>query len=1807
MRAEEVRNRVRGEIERLDRSGLVQLHKERKAALEAIRQERERLAAEEREVRLRLQALVAHNTSSGLQRGDILTQHAPTTTTGTSTTTSNVAAAAAAATALYRAALWEQDMQRAAYDESSSRASSAAVANNSNDFSPFSLPQSPSRRHGDDTMAAAASIAGARASKNIFLDARADGRRVRHNPAGTAAAAKGFGSASDRALTAADMYGTAGFVVTQAARRAARSARRRAQEEALATRARRNIQLGARREDIAKRLDVLRAKQVEKNMSTGNARGGGIGIASPQQSSAMSGEEGGGRHEAASQKLPARRARATSGTASKLASRVDLIPSRASSSSASSSSRALSDYFSADSTSGVSSVSLVSKIDDTPAFNTTTTAPTAAAATTTTTITTIAAEATNKDKDTLAPPLASASAAAAAASVQALSLSPSSSLSPFRTAEHGGSNSVRKNSLGASSTAAVVAAAAALARGEQTGPDRNRSTSPTAGGNATTAVNGALLQLLQALVLQNASTADGGYGDGGVIGNIAAGLPPSTADRREMQAEAARQKELRRLEQEIALLKQRAELAALRKTVGASGVALGTNRAHGNNASDEKTDPLKSLPRWPAAAAAVTAVPPTTTLALDYTKQPYDEDSGVLVRFDFAADLPPIHRASTWRLEYSLMQGDRILTRPTVLLPRRLVPSAGRSTVASRVSSPSGEHSCSNDGGSVASDGDERSPVIACFPPAASFCITDCPARVTLSLLIKLCKTSADGSGKNDDGSGVSGHQNDDAKDDAVPVEYGWTKLRLFDDNLDLRAGPQRIPLRQLPVILGASSSTLRSLPVTGGNASIYVRIEHARLHTDPDAGLPNGLNVRYPYVEDRPGECTTLPLADTEHSRRGNSATTLASQKRKLLQPATNAALGLGARSRMSHVTFATGKNDEGIEEVKTKSSSSTTTTTGVGANNNNTPSVRLEFGDLRLSGHKFHGACAVRVTLVYDSVGETDQDPQHNNRNRQQWRSNCQPIGSSNSKRYAVDEPCVFSAPDINETARLHLEILSMPTQSGPVSNHDSRKTKHSVSRRNRQHKQRRRQSQQSLQRRRRHHQRLANDSDGSSIGSEDDSFMSYDESDASSVLSSDDEYAYDQVERSTAINSGDISNSSNNVVVGGGGGETVAWTTVTVSASEQSHMPRLFEPPCDWNSPERTRSALRGCVLKLTVTGNNLQSAPDMARYWSQMAKARRDIIAPIADIPPGSWESCIQPPLGDLTPYVPGRGEGIDLYIDSARFLPYNVTISKVVGRIFSSSYEKQGADISTSLELDSDPQCPEYGLRTELRRGTMASTSTLLVKVYTIDAFSKELVVVGYAALPIFLDAGTGKQPLPGTKGGSARSGGGGGASSSPVALVLNEGAHQIRLYHGGPDPALPLTGDCLRAAGRRPIPCASLLVRLRAAARDGRGEPLVTSNIPRERWEKLGIVVPPQPYATGVYQGDHCRPTVEEAALYRERIAARGQHTVRSIISLVGDGREQRLKTDKSLQHWVRSRLTRAAGAKPADASLDFLCRYCPSEGFCIQVVSAHMLARARPSHCLVTLCPPGVLYGKRADSSRPRRASVGGGIRDSLAPLSDHTQTQRTTIWDSRTATLRSPQWGEEVFTFTGAPIEERRAFIVLDVRTFDPKARAFHGLAPQGFAILPINHADDSRYVRTGEFTLPLFAGFPSASTLKQLLEKGVSPALWCDDTSKGQRGLKRAGDTATIVVRICDKRRGPSVLGMEGTAAKNAAAKSAAEGGKDRRRVDKSKLLLSSVPRTSTWYEYTRSLDADFSHGLAQAQKESNALASVSSSNF
>lgn len=440
----------------------------------------------------------------------------------------------------------------------------------------------------------------------------------------------------------------------------------------------------------------------------------------------------------------------------------------------------------------------------------------------------------------------------------------------------------------------------------------------------------------------------------------------------------------------------------------------------------------------------------------------------------------------------------------------------------------------------------------------------------------------------------------------------------------------------------------------------------------------------------------------------------------------------------------------------------------------------------------------------------------------------------------------------------------------------------------------------------------------------------------------------------------------------------------------------------------------------------------------------------------------------------------EGNGFDVYIDGARFLPNSVTISKVAGRVLDKNYTRIGSEIDVQAELDSDIYNPEYNARLEYREPVFPPSSILMLKVYTVESISKSLRCVGFAIIPIFLEVGTTKQPEIG-------------ASQGKVAL--NEGPHQVRLFGGSPDLTQPLHANI--AQHLSPVPCASLLVRIVQAACHPNGRPKEGPEFKETEWKQEGLFQPKPNYADGAYYSLSCEPTLGENQIFHSMVKRQVMKT-RDAIKLIGDGKAQKLKKDKVIESWIKTRLTRNMDSLPGELDTSYVALYHVMHGLKISVDAAMNLPWTNFTMATYCLSPPGSFYrGQRED------------------PLNFTT----TPLYSS---TIASPVWRQGMKVF---PRRIYHRYMVLIVHLYEIAADTSHNRTSlQGQAWTAVQVFNDG-YVIGGSYLLPLYSGDPPEVVLNSLQSDTCVDVL----SAFRRKKLIKYLEGSSVYVRLSDARRG------------------------------------------------------------------------------
>ncbi|XP_013082308.1 uncharacterized protein LOC106067643 isoform X1 [Biomphalaria glabrata] len=540
-------------------------------------------------------------------------------------------------------------------------------------------------------------------------------------------------------------------------------------------------------------------------------------------------------------------------------------------------------------------------------------------------------------------------------------------------------------------------------------------------------------------------------------------------------------------------------------------------------------------------------------------------------------------------------------------------------------------------------------------------------------------------------------------------------------------------------------------------------------------------------------------------------------------------------------------------------------------------------------------------------------------------------------------------------------------------------------------------------------------------------------------------------------------------------------------TMRINAGTHILKLYEPPVPepTNMPYDTLQYYKDARRygKATVRIHIFQGQPRPGSLTpSELSDEGDDVL------PEFAWLPCDR----RTPPSEPFHvGDGFDIYIDGCRFLPDSVTYSRVAARILDRKYEVHGKDISTSVKIDSDIFNPVYEHRAEFREPQIPPSATLLFKVYTIDNFYRQLTVVGYAALKIFVESGTERQP---------------GIDRAGVQISLNEGPHQLRLYSQGPNGVDPFTEKCMADANVRPVPCASLLVRIAKVPKGPKGKPLVATKVPQADWARLGLWYPRPKYSDRVYFSSQCVPSRGESKLFHAMMK-RVPITIRDAVAATTKAKESFLSSDKNMEQYIRNQLTKSMDTKPLDQDLNFISQYSPLHGTKLALDSAVNLPWANFTLAHVCLNPPGAFYMGAPHATYDKLTFI-----EYLDPRSTHT----------------SPAWKDG---FKHFPRRSYHRFLVAIIHLQEvfvnvSRDNYKYGLLEQAWTAVQIFK---DKYCYTETFQLPLFQGAPNQQMLKQLAREPCKE--WMERNIRN-RTLKLL-DGASVFIRLCDARRDDELL--------------------------------------------------------------------------
>lgn len=497
-----------------------------------------------------------------------------------------------------------------------------------------------------------------------------------------------------------------------------------------------------------------------------------------------------------------------------------------------------------------------------------------------------------------------------------------------------------------------------------------------------------------------------------------------------------------------------------------------------------------------------------------------------------------------------------------------------------------------------------------------------------------------------------------------------------------------------------------------------------------------------------------------------------------------------------------------------------------------------------------------------------------------------------------------------------------------------------------------------------------------------------------------------------------------------------------------------------------------------------------------------------------------------------------GGGFDVYVDSARFLPQCTTISRVTVDLYTSGgkieeasvapkkkkgehseegeedEEDEEEEVEEEMEMPnwefSDPNgktfSPTYEMRKEYRGASFDPTSTLVIRVDTIDRKTKRYRVVGTTVLNIFVDLETG------------------GAAANPecASYALNDGGFQIPLYFG----TIPIDGNVFADtySTRKPrVPCASLLVRIVPAVQSAdKRTVLSTATVPESQWTQLGLVRPPKSdgYMSGEYDTSRCIPTSVEQTIYN-RLSKSADRTVReSLMEIVSEDDEEehaKLSTQDGIEKVMYSKLNLPPTiplGKLKSMDVDRFAEYDPNCGFRFSVDGVHNVHQVKGESLTGG---SGPLTGGRGFTGVVFSLSPPGGFYQEV-PLNHEVGYTQTLALDS---TVRTPRFVDAPMLFRHIAFDPY-AVAIVDVRETLFENGTFTKPRCIGWGVVPLFTPDG--YVYSGSHQIPLFDGKVPPNIVTRMQHEYAMDVL--QDEVKKKR--IKPSEWSTAFIRLIDEQR-------------------------------------------------------------------------------
>jgi len=532
-----------------------------------------------------------------------------------------------------------------------------------------------------------------------------------------------------------------------------------------------------------------------------------------------------------------------------------------------------------------------------------------------------------------------------------------------------------------------------------------------------------------------------------------------------------------------------------------------------------------------------------------------------------------------------------------------------------------------------------------------------------------------------------------------------------------------------------------------------------------------------------------------------------------------------------------------------------------------------------------------------------------------------------------------------------------------------------------------------------------------------------------------------------------------------------------------------------------------------------------------------------------------------------------GDGLNVYVDAARFLPENVFLSRVSAVVMREGgsvivpYVGEGKSHSKATDwagcsLSGSRLSPTFNLRVEYREDRFDPTAFLLIILACVDR-KGTYHHVGVSTINLFYSSESKNRfetpPDP-----------------NIGEYCLNEGAFQLPIRYAWPEEDEKFVIEAYEKLER--IPCATVLMRIEKAKKSLTGYGLASVFSSRLRPSQKDALITPAPnYGSKTYDSTRCKPDKNEQLCYgnipkklsktKIRDTARALSRFYKFEDEMGDDDEKdngSKKNERYFQKFVKKSLVKESGRLHSDFPMINpyrMRRFIAEVGFSVSIDGLENLNIRNSELAIViySLSPPSPFYNE-----------------DPTLRIAE--DVEFTTKWDMSSVTNK-PRFETGWFRFKEVE-HSNELLLVIDVRALDTrKSNSLDGasadeetceacLRPLGWGVLPIfdrdaqseellreskvkfnlpddreddgkNNETSSAFVTAGNFQVPLFEGAVDRTTLDEIAsisgEEGFDAAIRHVLVAKGKEVLRRRAkgeggvtvhpNYSSAFVRICD----------------------------------------------------------------------------------